>query len=139
MKLLGAKAHTKKELKARKHFRNSSREATEIQLLTNLAFKIAEFLHRIADLVFHSTKLLLLLNERKNTTIRLSEKSISLPITMPLNTHFWILLSFTSLPSYKALIVQSHIFLSPSRASRATKCKNRLQLFFYLHETSIML
>lgn len=26
-----------------KHFRNSTREATEIQLLTNLAFKIVEF------------------------------------------------------------------------------------------------
>lgn len=40
----------------------------------------------------------LLWQQKKLTTIRLSEKSISLPITMPLNTHFWIPLSFTSLP-----------------------------------------
>lgn len=42
----------KKESKAWKHFRNSSREATEIQLLTNLAFKIAEFLPELPILCF---------------------------------------------------------------------------------------
>lgn len=57
MKLLGAKSHTKKELKVWKHFRNSSREATEIQLLTNLAFKIAEFLPELPILCFTARSL----------------------------------------------------------------------------------
>ena len=78
MKLLAKMLSSSNKKRPWRHFQNSSREATEIQFLTNLAFKINWIPSWIANLMFHSTKL-------KYLAIQISgcftEKSISLPIT----------------------------------------------------------
>jgi hypothetical protein len=101
MKLLGAK-HTKKNRRHESTFEILLVKQQKFNFLTNLAFKIAKFQPELPILCFTARSLKYLAihisaaaadDGEKATTIRLSEKSISLPITMPLNTHFWIPLS----------------------------------------------
>lgn len=102
------------------------REATEIQLLTNLAFKITEFRaelpiscsqHEAAPIGQHKSGCRALKNRFHSQLL-------------PLNTHFWILLSFTSQPAYKAVdCAKPHFtsvfFLSP--LSRSNKVHGAME------------